>query len=65
MANTITMNEQPTMTRDHAMARFRDLVSRYGLQWTATVPREAYDELAAINRTLTAADRRIALGLKP
>lgn len=46
------------------MAKFKDLVSRYGLQWTARVPREAYDQLAACNAVLTTQDRREALGLR-
>lgn len=52
------------MTRQEASERFRTLVARYGLQWTASVPREAHIELEEINKVLTtAADRRAALGL--
>ena len=52
-----------TMTREEAMERFKNLVNRYGLQWTASVPKEAHIELAEINKVLTEADRREALGL--
>jgi hypothetical protein len=53
-----------TMTREEAIQRFRALVARYGLQWTASVPREAHIEMAEINKVLTTeADRREALGL--
>ncbi|MHC2552406.1 hypothetical protein [Bradyrhizobium elkanii] len=51
------------MSRDEAMQRFRVLVDRYGTQWTSSVPREAHIELAEINKVLTEADRREALGL--
>ena len=51
------------MTRDEAIHRFRALVARYGTQWTASVPREAHIEMAEINKVLTEADRREALGL--
>jgi hypothetical protein len=51
------------MTREEAMQRFRRLVATYGLHWTAAVPREAHLELAEINKILTEADRREALGL--
>ena len=51
------------MTREAATREFRALVQRYGLQWTAAVPREAHDKMAAINRVLTERDRREALGL--
>lgn len=50
------------LTRDQAIEKFRALVRRYGLQWTAHVPRAAYDELNACNEVLTETDRREALG---
>jgi len=46
------------MEKDEAKAQFRRLVSLYGLQWTARVPRHAWDVLERINQVLTAADRR-------
>ena len=53
------------MTRTKAMDTFRALVAQHGLQWTASVPREAHALLAECNKVLTAADRREALGLRP
>lgn len=47
-----------------AIATFRLLVARYGLQWTADVPREAHIQLAECNKRLTEKDRRAALGLE-
>lgn len=61
---TTTTQAQP-MTKDAAISQFKALTARYGLQWTAAVPREAYDQLAACNRVLTTSDRREALGLRP
>ncbi len=52
------------MTRETAMETFRGLVRQYGLQWTARVPREAYDKLNACNQVLNEKDRREALGLR-
>lgn len=54
----------PVLTREEAMKKFKALVGRYGLEWTARVPREAYDELAACNTVLTTRDRREALSLR-
>jgi len=54
----------PAPTREQAIAAFRALVARYGLQWTAQVPREAYDQLAQCDRVLSERDRREALGLR-
>jgi hypothetical protein len=51
------------VTKDEAVARFRELTRRYGVQWRADVPREAWDELNKCNEVLTEADRREALGL--
>jgi hypothetical protein len=51
------------MTKQQAADAFRRLVAHYGLQWTATVPRAAYDEMAEINKVLSAAEKRAALGL--
>ena len=45
------------------MAKFRSLVQRYGLQWTASVPASAHRELRECNTVLTTSDRREALGL--
>lgn len=53
------------MTRADAMTAFRNLVTRYGLQWTAAVPASAYEEMTRINQVLTEEDRREALGLAP
>jgi hypothetical protein len=52
------------MTKPEAIRLFQDLVRRYGLQWTATVPREAYDQMARVNEVLNEGDRREALGLR-
>jgi hypothetical protein len=51
------------MTREQAMEAFRKLTLRYGLQWRADVPRDAWDQMAAINAILTEEDRREALGI--
>jgi len=53
------------MTRDEAMIEFRALIARYGLRWTAAaVPTQGpWDRLAEVNKVLTEADRREALGL--
>ena len=61
---TNTTEDQP-MTKDAAMTRFKALVTRYGVQWTAAVPREAYAQLAECNRVLSVRYRREALGLHP
>jgi len=55
------------MTREAAMARYRLLVARYGLQWTPrTVPDQwAWDAMERINEVLTTEDRREALGMTP
>jgi len=58
-----TNANKPPLTREAAMEIFRQLVHQYGIQWTAKVPRHAYDELARVNTVLTEADRREALGL--
>jgi len=50
------------MTKEEAMERFRKLVDRYGLKWTASVPREAHEEMAEINKVLNEKDRREAMG---
>lgn len=52
------------MTRAQAMDTFRKLVAQHGLQWTASVPREAHTMLAECNKVLTTKDRREALGLR-
>lgn len=52
------------MTRQEAMEKFKTLVQQYGLQWTASVPRGAYNQLAACNKVLTMKDRREALGFR-
>jgi hypothetical protein len=52
------------LTREQAIERFRALVARYGLQWDASVPRAAYEEMNEINKVLiNPDDRRAALGL--
>lgn len=53
------------MDRETAIAKFQALVKRYGLQWTASVPREAWDTLAECNKVLNEEGRRTALGLRP
>lgn len=55
------------MTREQAKLRFAALVSMYGLQWTAkNVPDpRAWEDLAEVNKVLTEADRREAIGLLP
>ena len=53
-----------TLTKDQAITKFKQLTQRYGVQWTAGVPRAAYDELAECNKVLTTSDRREALGLQ-
>jgi hypothetical protein len=50
-------------SKDEAIERFKVLVARYGLQWTASVPREAYLEMDEVNKFLSERDRRAALGL--
>lgn len=52
------------LTREQAIEKFLQLVQRYGLQWTANVPREAHEQLAQVNKVLTEGDRREALGLR-
>lgn len=52
------------ITRECALATFKTLVARYGLQWTAAVPAIAYQQLARCNTVLTTRDRREALGLR-
>jgi len=49
------------LTREQAISEFRALIARYGLCWTAAVPREACDRMAAVNRVLTEKDRREAI----
>jgi hypothetical protein len=49
------------MTKDQAKAAFQRLVTGYGLRWTADVPREAYDQLAEIDKVLSADEKRAAL----
>ncbi len=51
------------LTREQAIENYKVLVRKYGIQWTARVPREAYDQLNACNAVLTTQDRRQALGL--
>lgn len=53
------------MTREEAMAEFRRLVSLYGLQWTprSGADAAAFERLEEVNKVLTEADRREALGL--
>lgn len=50
--------------KKQAKGAFKRLVAQYGLQWTAQVPRAAYDLLASCNRFLNEGDRREALGLR-
>jgi hypothetical protein len=57
------MNEQQ-LTREQAIEKFKQLVRQYGLQWTASVPKEAYDQMAQVNKVLSERDRREALGMQ-
>lgn len=50
-----------TMTTEKAKRRFAEMISLYGVQWGASVPREAYEELAALNKVLSEDDRRSAM----
>lgn len=50
-------------SKAEAIERFKALVARYGLRWTASVPREAYLEMDEVNKFLSERDRRAALGL--
>jgi hypothetical protein len=56
----------PPLSRDAAMALFRQLVARHGLQWTVrAVPgQSAWDQMTRCNAVLSTEDRREALGLK-
>lgn len=55
------MTTRKPETKEQAQALFRQLVRKYGLEWTASVPREAWDLLNACNELLTEDDRRDAL----
>jgi hypothetical protein len=57
------VNEQQ-LTREQAIEKFKQLVRQYGLQWTASVPKEAYEQMSQVNKVLTERDRREALGLR-
>jgi hypothetical protein len=59
------MSAEKPMTRLQAMAEFRSLVARYGLQWTArdVQDQSAWDRMEAVNKILTVDDRREALGM--
>ena len=52
------------MTKQEAIATFRALVARHGLQWNARVPAEDYARLAECNKVMSETDRRAALGLR-
>lgn len=52
------------LTREQAIEKFLQLVRKYGLRWTASVPREAHEQMAEVNKVLTEGDRREALGLR-
>lgn len=56
--------QQTVLSRTEAMDKFRDLVRQHGLQWTAAVPKEAYEQLRECNKVLTTKDRREALGFR-
>ena len=53
------------MTKEAAIATFRNLVRTYGLEWSTDVPRSAWASLAECNKVLTEADRRAAVGMRP
>jgi len=46
------------------MGMFQALIAKHGTQWTASVPRAAWEKLAEVNEVLSTVDRREALGLK-
>lgn len=50
-------------TREQAMQIAARLFQQYGLKWTASVPKAAWDELTKCNMVLTESDRREAIGL--
>jgi alpha-L-arabinofuranosidase len=56
--------QERQLTKPEAIKLFQSLVARYGVQWTASVPREAYDQMAQVNKLLNEGDRREALGLR-
>lgn len=49
------------MTKNEARLAFLELVHRYGLQWRANVPGEAYARMAEISEVLSAEEKRDAL----
>lgn len=49
------------MTKEQAQAKFLELVRRYGLNWTAAVPREAYEQMNAVSQVLSSDEKREAL----
>jgi hypothetical protein len=53
------------MTKTEAIRQFRELVAKYGIKWTAQVPREAHQQLALYIEVLTEEDRRAALTSRP
>jgi len=53
----------PPLTVPEAQAVFARLTRAYGLRWTPSVPRSAWDELNRCNEVLTEDDRRAAIGL--
>jgi hypothetical protein len=46
------------------MQKFRQFVARHGLQWTAKMPAQAWDEMREVDAVLDEDDRREALGLE-
>ena len=39
-----------TLTRAQAITKFRQLTQRYGVQWTAGVPRASCDEIGRVQQ---------------
>ncbi len=56
--------QQTVLSRTEAMTKFKELVQKHGLQWTAAVPKEAYEQLRECNKVLTTKDRLEALGFR-
>lgn len=50
-------------TREEAFAEYQELITKHGLNWTASVPAQAWDTLAETIRWLSIKDRRRAAGL--
>jgi hypothetical protein len=58
MSAAIATSSLAAPTKEEAESIFLTLVSRHGLQWNASVPQSAHEQLARANAVLTADDRR-------